>query len=539
MFKVLIADDEPIHLRGLSKMMVRLRPDYEIISLKNGADAYEYIKNNRIDILVTDIEMPIMNGLQLIEKIVSDGRNIKIIILSVFSSFDYAQKAISLGTMDYILKPVEEAKVHEVLKRAEDKILIEIKEKEERTKLRNQLDNALPECQEYKLNKLVYGNIKTTEYYDFPFALTEYTYGTVIVFDMKKCRSFNDEEIKEEDIKIDINNLLNCLGNSITFFLHGESGKMVTILLIKQEHMLIVSELNDALLKIIDLMKERYDINVSIGIGRIIKSFPEEVSSSFHSAIRALDAAFFSGEGSILSYEMTNTSCVYKMADYEKLEKIAMHVLSQDNENIMHSLNSLFEESLNDGYPIAEIYKRCVMQALEDVIDIIEEKIKLSDTVKLKAEAVKRIYQAFDFKAVKESVAGLIMEIYYDIENMKNNKNTKIIEECRKYIEEHYMEDLSLESAAGEFYFNPSYFSNLFKTYTDINFSEYLLRVRMANAKDMLLKTNLKVYEISKNVGYQDPKYFNRLFKKEFGLTPDEYRRTPIHRISYCIKKIL
>jgi two-component system response regulator YesN len=96
---------------------------------------------------------------------------------------------------------------------------------------------------------------------------------------------------------------------------------------------------------------------------------------------------------------------------------------------------------------------------------------------------------------------------------------------CRAYIMEHYSEDLSLDTVAKQFHFNSSYFSEQFKQYKGINFSDYLLQVRMDSAKRMLETTNEKVYQIACDVGYKDAKYFNRLFKRDTGITPEQYRQ--------------
>lgn len=280
MYRLLIVDDEAIHRRGLTNMIGLLRPEYFISNAKNGLEALEYVHNNRVDIIITDIQMPIMDGLEFIERVRDSFREIKIIILSVYSNFDYARKAIALSAFEYILKPVEEESVDKVLTRVERELSLELTKKQEQENLMQQLKNV-------KLNKNV--------------------------------------------------------------------------------------------------------------------------------------------------------------------------TAADENPTILN-------------------------------------------------------------------LSGI----------KSNSKNDSVIEMCKSYMAEYYMEELSLEAIARKFHFNPSYFSNYFKNHTNVNFCEYLNRIRMQNAKRMLLGTNNKVYEISKMVGYQDPKYFNRLFKKEFGVTPDEFRRFPRINEYFC-----
>lgn len=109
-------------------------------------------------------------------------------------------------------------------------------------------------------------------------------------------------------------------------------------------------------------------------------------------------------------------------------------------------------------------------------------------------------------------------------DDKSDDEDASIIELCKKYIAEHYMERLTLESVSEKFYFNRTYFCKYFKKYTGKNFSEYLTEVRLNKSKELLESTNMKIYSISSMIGYDDPKYFHRQFKKAFGITPDEYR---------------
>lgn len=107
MYYILVVDDEPKHRKGLINMIKMFRPDYNVFGARNGQEALNFISTNPIDILITDIKMPIMDGLELIEKLMEHHKNIKIILLSAYAHFEYAQKAISLGAFDYLLKPID------------------------------------------------------------------------------------------------------------------------------------------------------------------------------------------------------------------------------------------------------------------------------------------------------------------------------------------------------------------------------------------------------------------------------------------------
>ncbi|HEY5586907.1 MAG TPA: response regulator, partial [Ruminiclostridium sp.] len=122
MHKLLVVDDEPKHRRCLAEMIKVLRPEYKVLEAKNGKEALELIESESMDIIITDIRMPIMDGLSFMEFINMKARDTKVIILSGFAYFEYAQKALSLGAFDFVLKPVNEAKVSEILDKVEKEI---------------------------------------------------------------------------------------------------------------------------------------------------------------------------------------------------------------------------------------------------------------------------------------------------------------------------------------------------------------------------------------------------------------------------------
>lgn len=254
MMKLIIVDDEPRHRRGLANVIAKIRPDYKINQFKNANEALDFLKENRVDIIITDIKMPILDGLAFIKNYQENKFNTKIIILSGYANFEYAQNAIGLGVFDYILKPIDLDKVKEMI---------------------NKVENSIKEDEE------------------------------------KRLKDINMIKLRRQDL----------------------------------------------------------------------------------------------------------------------------------------------QEKLN------------------------EDKTKA------------------------------LFNVYID------------------YIKENYMKDISLEKISSRFNFNASYFSTMFKENAGMSFVKYLLKIRMENACELLIKSNKKIYEISDLVGYKDCKYFNRVFKKEMKVSPEEYRK--------------
>ena len=528
MLKVLIVDDEPIHRRGLTNMIRSLRPDYSVSDAKNGAEALEYLNHNQIDLLITDIQMPIMNGLQLIEKIVESGKKIKIVILSVYGYFDYAQKAIALGAFDYILKPVDEVMVDKVLKKVEKSILQPLAEQYKEEGLKYKIENAIPDHFEYKMNELIYGNLSSNEYEEIKDIFPCKDNGAVIISELYRDDKASEHSINEEaklSIKCQINKVLNTFGTTISFFLQDETNSIVSIVdtpcidnLYSEDNIKIFDEL-------IDDVRIKYGIITTIGVGHKYDNFFSGIKQSFKDAKESLECIFFTGKGKVIFYDKINISKCYRLGNDDKKKELSNAILKFDKKLSNQIIEDIFSAMLKDGYPKADRLLNRTADFLEEQLKTIDNKLNTTYFKQFIGDINAKVFECNDFMKLKEEISFLISNLIDVLCEQKNNKNVAAIEICKKYIEEHYMEDISLNSVAQAFYFNPSYFSNLFKSYMDMNFSEYLCKIRMNNAKRILHGTNYKIYKVSKMVGYQDPKYFNRVFKKQFGMTPDEYRR--------------
>lgn len=528
MLKVLIVDDEPIHRRGLTNMIKGLRPDYSVSDAKNGVEAIKYLNHNQVDLLITDIQMPIMDGLQLIEKLVESGKKIKIVILSVYGYFDYAQKAIALGAFDYILKPVDEITVDKVLKKVEKSLLLTLVEEHEKQGTDYQLKDVIPDHFEYKMNKLIYGIMNNSEYEEISNIFPCKDDGVVIISELYKYDLSNEYNGNEEiklSIKCQINGLLNTFGTSISFFLQDETNSIVSIVDTPCIDNLSSEDSVNKFNELIDKMKVEYGFSITIGVGRKYDNFFNGVSQSFKDAKKSLGCMFFTGKGKVIFYDEINIIQDYQLTYDEKKEELTSTILKLDKKLSNQLIENIFFDILKDGYPKVDRFINNIANFLEDQIKTIDKKLNTTYSKQLSIDINVKLYKCNDLKELKELVYHLLSNFIDILYEQKNNKNVAAIEICKKYIEEHYMEDISLNSVAQVFYFNSSYFSNLFKNYTDMNFCEYLCKIRMDNAKRILHGTSYKIYEVSKMSGYQDPKYFNRVFKKQFGMTPDEYRR--------------
>lgn len=532
MYKVLVVDDEPKHRKGLANVIRKYRPDYEVLEARDGLEALSVITSTNVDILITDIRMPNMDGLQLIESMGDRIKSTKVIILSVYGYFEYAQKAISLGAFEYILKPFEESSVDDILKRVEDKIEQERLEMKEKESLAKQLTTALPVYLEHQLNKWIKGNLNKSELEEIEKIFPYKGNGAVIVSEIYRNDSsilnYSNEEIDEikMNIKYWMKEVIKPLGHSITFFLSEKTNNMVTIINSSKKLNLTSPENVERFKQFINNLKVEYGFYVTLGIGSESDNIFEQVSVSFAHGQTALSYKFYMGVGNVIAYHDIVLN-PYKpvLSKYKEEESLADAITQMDKEKSVRIMNDIFDRILSNGHPLPEQLIDSIEHIILKQVKIVENLLQEEEYNKFLMDIRMKLNGCEEYSELRQKVNGILSDIINIQEYKRNYKNDSIIMECKKYIDEHFMDELSLELIAQKFYFNPSYFSCFFKNYTGISFSEYLFNTRMQKAKELLKNTDYKIYEIAVKVGYKDPGYFNRIFKRKFGIAPDEYRR--------------
>ncbi|MBZ4646286.1 MAG: two-component system, response regulator YesN [Petroclostridium sp.] len=536
MYKLLVVDDELMHRKGLANMIRKLRPTYEVFEAKNGKEALELITSNTMDIVVTDVKMPIMDGLELIEKLGDRANKMKVIILSGYRYFEYAQKAIGLGAFDYLIKPVREEKIVEMLKKVETSIeqdLIKIRERED---LMKQLNSTLPIYFEHQMNKWVNGHLSETELNEIGQIFPYRGRGAVIAVSISKyetlIRNYTSEALDEikMNMKYYMKEILDALGHSISFFLEDKKNIMISILTTDNRLDLLSGASIEKLNKYINHLKIKYGFDATIGISCECENIFSEVKTSFQQALTALSYKFFYGIGSIISYSNIYRNINNQFFDISKEEESLKEAIRQMKSNIVTStISGIFERITENKYSLPHQFIKNIIHMTLNLAATIRNYVDNEYYNQFIVDIEKRLNECEEYNELKTKVNDFLLRMISILENTKNHKHEFIVQKCMQYIEQHFMEEISLETVAEAIYFSPCYFSSIFKHHTGMTFSQYLSQLRIKKALELLENTDYKVYEIASKVGYKDDKYFYRVFKKEFGVTPDEYRRRIIN----------
>lgn len=503
---ILIVDDQKVVREGLKKMISDMNIEFEgIYEAADGLEALQTAEEKDPDILIVDIMMPNMNGLEFIKKFRAIGSNAKIIIVSAHRDFKYAKTAISYHVNDYIVKPITKNELYPILLSIKNEIV------ETRINRANSKDREMQYYYRLFLDFLSGDNI----FFDFPKFIE--CIGVKIVLPCFKVAIIS---IAQDD---DASSLKERIDQSfsregiIYFSFCSGNGSLVYIMNNSLEddvwsNMLLENTLNHL----------KNDVNV--GVSGTLEG-RSKLKTAYKQAEQALSECKFKGARVIIHNEDEGggrfKKSIISMKDYITIINI-----------IRNGSKSELDTVLKDIF-IRISKKDCSIKDVENLIIGLLSFIHLQlsetypDLFDLK-RAVESIFEGHkSIFSIKLAVKQFFDDILERFENSgMDSKVSGVVERALRYINKNFEKDITLNKVASELGINYSYLSNLFTVEMDITFSEYITRIRMEKACRLLLESKKKITDIAESCGYPDSKYFFRVFKKQFGVTPEEYKKS-------------
>ncbi|MBB3108058.1 two-component system response regulator YesN [Paenibacillus phyllosphaerae] len=518
--KVLIVDDE-----YLIRNLIKMRMDWEgrgmtiVGEAASAHEALDLVDQWRPDIILTDIYMPSMNGIEFSGMVLAKYPHIKIVIVTGHDEFEYARKSIQLGISDFILKPIRAAELLQVTDKLKRKIEEERMRDHELKRLKEDLERNFPFLKEKFLIQWITGALSLEEIQEkaayFGFPLHQASSFQMAVIEISPI----SETMSEEQLL-----LLQMEGkNRANAFFQDDSG--VFMLSDARNHIVVIAMDRDA-----DFVSEcvRLQSNllhscrcvVNIGIGRTHHK-AQEMSLGYQEAARALQYKTFVGHNQVVCFEdiVDNGGSPYR-SNPELLKQLQFDVSVGSSERALGVMRDIFDVSFSgvSQFRMAamDIITACQHAAIEQQVehDYAFHKETL-DTV-LTADNLP------EFKTALENYVGQLASTVY----AKNEaKEGNLISRMKAYLEENMSDPkLGLASASAAFFVSPGHLGRLMKKETGQTFVEYLTNLRMKKAEALLKKTDLRGYEVGEKVGITDPHYFSILFKKNIGRSVNEYR---------------
>lgn len=537
MLKVFLVEDEAIIRRGIKNNIPWEKEGFEFAGeASDGELAYPMIKKIKPDIVITDIKMPFMDGLELASIIKKELPDTKIIILSGYNEFDYAKRAISIGVTDYQLKPISSEKLLETIKRVGDIIWEEQAQKKllEEYKIENQENLELEKAKLFYA--MVDNSLSTVEILEWGQQLgldMTASYYTVILLKIISSSAANtyQEHLVEKESKVE--EFLEHQECIYYFKRWGEGW----FLLVRSEDEHEFADLLQGLKRYLEKLfsdNEKENLFYFGGIGSTVQRL-RDVRQSFNSANRLFAARFFMEPNQIITEdELHRIETVHK--ENEDLKDINISNMDRklledflkvgDSEEAGPFLDTYFEK-IGVGNYSSLMFRQylmvdmffCVSKFLEGLgsgSQEIMDKFGDVEEIKMRIHSTQQMFQY-----MKE----LFTEAMKFRDSLSHDKYSSLLEEAQKYVQQNYSSnEISLNMVASHVGISPSYFSTIFRQEAGSTFTEYLTEIRMEKAKELLRCTNKKTSEIAYDIGYKDAHYFSYIFKKTQGLTPKEYR---------------
>ncbi len=534
MVKVFLVEDEIVIRSAIKNSINWEKEGYEFVGeASDGELAYPIVLKQKPDVLITDIKMPFMDGLELSRLVKEALPDIKILILSGYDEFDYAKEAIRLGVAEYLLKPVSSVKLLEALGKI--KKIVEQERRERELKEQYKKDNQEHvENEKIKLfTDIVSGNLSMSETLgtagELGMNLGAQMY-TVMLF--KASLRIDDYDTPEQAMKLFARiEAIQDITGGIYCFRKGVEGWAFLIMSESKEE--IENQINWLRQYLISMMNDYPEIEYFGGIGRAVSRI-RELGKSYDEAGSIFASRFVHDSRQIFTWEDMNLSeekeAIY-IQDFDLIERnrtmmgkfLAKGTMEEIESFVTAYLEKIPKENLQsslmrqyltmDMYVVARSFCSRLGIPEEECNSISEE---MEETLRVMTTA----------ESVSKYVRNLLKQIIRRRDTVSKSRYSDVIEAAKIYIAEHYMlDDVSLNTAAAAVNMSPSYFSSVFGREAGRTFVEYLTDVRMDKAKELLMCSALKTSEIGYEVGYKDPHYFSYIFKKTQNCSPKDYRQ--------------
>ncbi|HEY8343741.1 MAG TPA: response regulator [Bacillota bacterium] len=491
--KVLFIDDEPYVIEGLHTMVDWAAYGFEICGhATNGQDGLELLLTHRPELVITDIRMPGMSGLEVLKQARRVGcARMNFIILSGYDDFTYIQDAMRYGVSAYLLKPLDEQEIQEALTSVSARI-----------NLQNCEADPGSLCFEAGLEQEV---------------------RCILLEIDQEIQGRSELTVAEEKEEIKLA-LMESLPRDASYHFFPVNPRRYCLVLTEKADQTerIKGSIHEYVESLQALLKKYCRSSVSLAISEQRQGY-KSLADLYKQAAIAMNYKYLMGNGGTVYF----ADIKHNLLDYDYCQDYIEGLLEEIKKNrpagIVERVNSLFQSFARNHYTI-EVAQACIKNLELEVLKLM---LKLDVEIQEVSQRFTGFHQkmaSITGERLKSEVTAFCLELAEYIGSNEQNKMDSIIEEITDFIKENYDQDLNLQKLAERFYINPVYLGQLFKKSTGARFCDYLHRIRIDEAKKMLRRTDMKVAEIARLLGYRDPDYFVRKFKAITRVSPSAFK---------------
>lgn len=509
MYKLLIVDDEKIVIEGLTSAIDWKEHQIEIVeTASNGQEALQCIINNPPHIVLVDIQMPGLNGLDLIQQVKKFHPDIVFIIISGYTEFDYAKRAIELEAVDYLVKPIEIDEIVNVVKKG----LIKYEKVKAEKENNYQIQKYQTELEEKDVLNLILGrkidNFETGNRFKGWKLLIAGFKSTIWKQNIEKKGQGIFESLKIPFAKRGYEAFIYIIEDFIVTMYANPSQKEIQDSFLIEFSSLLQQEMNTA--PLIGVSNTYYDFSY-------IRQSYQEAEEAFHIGVYLNQ--LFTHYKDLEKINNTVGNEIINKIDY---------CFKKDNFNL-DKMNLLIHDILN--YSIENMLspvkaKYLCFKLINYVFKYVQHEFELEieNILGEEYQLYEELNRLRSIEEINHWLENLVNQIFGYMNDNRISHKDKLILDVKNYLQKNFNQSILLDEVAESFHISPPYLSSLFSKKVSMTIFEYITNIRINKAKELLRTTNYKILDICNEVGYKDPRYFNQVFKKQVGLAPSQYR---------------
>ena len=534
MIKVVIIDDEALVRVGLKSMINWDENGYEVVGeASNGQQGIEIINKYKPDIVITDIKMPVLDGLEMIKMLVDQGEKSKFIILSSYDEFQLVKQSMKLGATEYLIKlELEPETLIAALTQAKNKMRLEQVEFERKNLLEKHVRLNKPIFREDFFKKLITSAIREREEILENISLLEIEIEEerlVCVF-IKVHELENFEKFGKEDTQLIDFSVINIVDEILNDVFKGYAFKWnmmdyVAVFSFKKEWEFdfLRQKVTDTATRLIQMLKQYFSLCVTIGISDTHSDFTE-LGKAFLEATQAVQYGFYKGSDNYIFYEeyATKQDTVETIGILEYKNRLKKAIELFDTDEIHEIFKGILVDLGRKNVTREKSFDMCCQIAYH-ISGILEDEEVLNSAMGHHSSLYAEISGQNSLPEIIKWLEKLEKVLCNLLKNNQNHQNNRLIVKAKKYINTHIKKEITLNGLASLLGLSPGYLSTLFKQVSGQNFIDYVTTVKIDYAKVLMKETNLKIYEVSEVMGFENAYYFSRVFKKVTGMTPRDF----------------
>ncbi len=527
-YKVILVDDEEE-----VREAIRKRINWEEIGFtvagtaENGEEALELAETVEPDVVMTDIQMPFMDGLTLLKRLKEKFPDLRSVIFSGYDDFEYAKEAIRLETEEYILKPVDAEELKAIFTRIKERLDEQLQQRRNVEQLSKYYEDSRPMIKEQLIIGLLEGRElqfdleRYQKDFDLRIESAFYCAGAFRITPMEGGKETLDKNLMAVSLKQIVEERFKDV-LPVEVFVYLDTVCVLARLKSTAQRQVFVDEMD----RICKVAHRALSANVSAGIGRTYGN-AESIHTSFLEAKDAFHHRIFVGENQAICISDVEPS--YPIEDYVS-EKQIRHIMRQVKVGTRESLESEIRGFIDKLKRSNINLNQLQIFYAEFMVELLRlsrgHDISIVGTGLGNINTNEELAGFSSMDAFADRLIELTSILWEKISNVRMDTTKKLAEDAKQYINDHYNESsLSVDEICSHLGVGASYFSAVFKKETGVSFVTYLTQVRMNEAQRLLDTTDEKSYIIAGLVGYEEPNYFSYVFKKHFGISPSKYRQ--------------